>query len=170
MFDMLLPSLIASTDPRIDPLEARIHPTPERVHAGQYILFCTPGQVEPVAYLHVLPCLWLGGTMHVPERSHWLYMARIASTRPFYFAALWRAWYAMPEFPALFPVTLITRPTPEAMAATLRVGFAPDAWLSMPGTLTYHAAAPEHLPFASHRSAVAARNRLPAASAHPARA
>lgn len=142
-------------DPRIDPLEARIEPMPEREHAGQHILFSCADQAEPAAYLHVMPLFWLGGRMEVVERSHWLYMARIASRRPIYFAALWRAWYAMPEFPALYPVSLITRPTPAALANTLRLGFAPDPWLVIPNTLTFHAESAELLPYAGR-----ARKRL----------
>ena len=136
--------IVSATDPRIAEFEARIVPCPERVLYGQHILFRREGASDAVAWLHVMPCIWLGGEIHVVERSHWVYMARIAVQRPLYLAALFRTWHAMPEFPGMYPLTLISRPVNEiAMRQHLRIGFAPDKWLSTPGTVTYHAASAE---------------------------
>ena len=138
------PEIVAGDDPRIEAFEARIVPHVERQLHGQHILFTCEGEAAPIAWLHVMPVLWLGGEIHVVERSHWLYMARIASTRPLHLAALFRTWHAMPEFPGLYPLTLISRPAGEqAMQQHLRLGFAPDRWLSIAGTVTFHASGPE---------------------------
>ena len=138
------PEIVSADDPRIDAFEARIVPCPERAVYGQHILFRREDAREAVAWLHVVPCIWLGGEIHVVERSHWLYMARIAALRPLHLAALFRTWHAMSEFPGLYPLSLISRPVNEiAMRQHLRIGFAPDRWLSIPGTVTYHAASAE---------------------------
>lgn len=138
------PEIVKGDDPRIAAFETRIVPRVEHQIHGQHILFHRSGEAEPIAWLHVMPVIWLGGEIHVVEHSHWLYMARIASARPLHLAALFRTWHAMPEFPGLYPLTLISRPAGEvATRQHQRLGFAPDRWLSIPGTLTFHASGPE---------------------------
>ena len=155
---MVRPVVVAAEDPRIDALESRIEGQPERRPYGQHILFFDRGEDAPRAWLHVIPIFWLGGQTHVMARSHWLYMARIASTRPLYLAAVFRAWYAMPEFPGLYPLTMISRPAGEtARRQHMRLGFAPDEWYAVPGALTFHAATPECALFAPRAARIPRR-------------
>ena len=118
---------VKSDDVRIAQFESLIKPEPKRIDKGYHIIF--EENCVAIGYLHVLPFIWIGGEIIAIEKSHWIYVARLAFKNVDKVALSLRRYYKTTDH-FLFPLTLLIKPTPgHSEDFNTRLGYSKDKWL-----------------------------------------